>query len=336
MAPCIVPPSTQASCQSCPPISLCPPLSANRTPPPESRLRPAPVSHALNIDLLRGHLGFNGVIVSDASVMAGSGSWSSLTQAKVDLIANGCDVILFSFNPEAERQAVLDAIAAGRIRMARIDDAVTRILALKAALGLHQGRGLPQPDWRARIGTAANRDTAAQTCLRAPTLVKHTQNLFPPNPATHRRGRVISGGIISPIHPDPAPFVLPDLLAARGFAVTRFQPGTRVNPARSMRSAGWRMSGREWVARWALPRLAPPRLALTNVLRRNGGGFEDGKQLHPVMQAHGHGRPPGDAGQEPVFAAAQRHGDPRPLPADQRHNRHRQDIQRRQTLWGGQ
>ena len=78
--------------------------------------------------------------------MAGSGSWSSLTQAKVDLIANGCAVIPFSFNPEAERRAVLDAIAAGRIRMARIDDAVTRILALKAALGLHQGRGLPQPD----------------------------------------------------------------------------------------------------------------------------------------------------------------------------------------------
>ena len=107
---------------------------------------------------------------------------------------------------------------------------------------------MPQPDRRARIGTAANRDTAAQTFLRAPTLVKHTQNLFPKNPATHRRVLVISGGITSPIHPDPAPFVRPDLLTVRGFKVTLFQPGTRVNPARPMRSAGCRMPGIDRVA----------------------------------------------------------------------------------------
>jgi beta-N-acetylhexosaminidase len=193
--------------------------------------RPASVSHALNIDLLRGRLGFNGVIVSDASVMGGLGAWSSLTQAKVDIIANGCDIILFSFNPEGERQAVLDAVASGRISAARLQDAVTRVLGLKAALGLHLGRGLPQPDGLSRMGTPASKEIAAATFRRAPTLVKDTQNLLPLNPAKHQRILIISGGIVSPIHPDSTPFVLPDLLAARGFAVTLFQPGTRVNPA---------------------------------------------------------------------------------------------------------
>lgn len=192
--------------------------------------RPASVSQALNIDLLRNRLGFNGVIVSDASVMGGLNAWSGLTRAKVDIIKNGCDIILFSFNPEAELQAVLEAIATGEITAARLHDAVSRVLGLKAALGLHLGRGLPQPDGLARMGTAQNRKTAAAMFRRAPTLVKDTQNLLPLNPATHRRILVISGGIISPIHP-PAAFILPGLLRQRGFEVTLFEKGQRVDPA---------------------------------------------------------------------------------------------------------
>ena len=37
------------------------------------------------------------------------------------------------------------------------------------------------------------------TSRRAPTLVKVTQNRLPPNPVTHRRVLIISGGIISPV-----------------------------------------------------------------------------------------------------------------------------------------
>ena len=191
--------------------------------------RPASVSHALNIDLLRGRLGFNGAIVSDTSVMGGLSAWSNLTRAKVDIIAGGCDVILFSFDPEGERQAVLDAVASGRITAARLQDAVTRVLGLKAALGLHQGRGLPQPDGLAQIGRPENRAIALDSFHRAPTLVKDTQNLFPLNPATHRRILVISGGIVSPIHPAAA-FALPDMLAQRGFEVILFAKGSRVFP----------------------------------------------------------------------------------------------------------
>ena len=87
-----------------------------------------------------------------------------------------------------------------------------------------------QPDGLARLGTAESRKFAEQTFRRAPTLVKHTQNRLPPNPVTHRRVLVISGGIISPVHP-ATDFILPDLLRGRGFDVTVFEKGTRVNPA---------------------------------------------------------------------------------------------------------
>ena len=39
--------------------------------------RPASLSRLLNIELLRKRLGFNGLIMSDATGMAGFGAWSA-------------------------------------------------------------------------------------------------------------------------------------------------------------------------------------------------------------------------------------------------------------------
>lgn len=77
--------------------------------------RPASMSHALNIDLLRGELGFNGVIVSDASEMAGLTSWCPAREGKVQIIANGCDVILLSQSPEDDMAAIAAALESGEI-----------------------------------------------------------------------------------------------------------------------------------------------------------------------------------------------------------------------------
>jgi beta-N-acetylhexosaminidase len=100
--------------------------------------RPASVSHALNIELLRGELGFNGLIVSDASAMAGLSSWAERAECVPELIANGCDVLLFPSPFETDFAHVMKALADGRLSEARLEDAVTRVLGLKAALGLHR------------------------------------------------------------------------------------------------------------------------------------------------------------------------------------------------------
>ena len=201
-----------------------------RTKDPDSGIeayRPASVSPVLNIDLLRGELGFNGLNISDASEMAGLTSWCRAQEGKIAMIVGGCDMILFSRDPRDDMAAVREAVEAGVIPAARLDDAVTRVLALKATLGLHNTPALPA---RAVIGSKAHREAAARVTQRAPTLVKDTQNLLPLSVDRHRRVLVISGGIISPVHPEPINFDLPAMLEDEGFDVTMFAPGLVVAP----------------------------------------------------------------------------------------------------------
>ncbi len=192
--------------------------------------RPASVSRALNIDLLRGQLGFNGLIVSDATPMAGLGAWGPREVTLPEVIANGCDMILFTEDPEADMASVAAAIADGRISALRLDEAVTRVLGLKAALGLQNGF-VPAAGQKAALGRAENKAAARAVTARAPTLVKDVQGLLPLSVARTPRVLVVSGGIVSPIHPVPAPFEVPDMLRAEGFAVTVFAPGTAIASA---------------------------------------------------------------------------------------------------------
>ena len=196
----------------------------------QEAFRPASISKALNIDLLRGRLGFQGLIVSDASLMAGLTSWVSLTQSKVELIKGGCDMILFSNNPVAEMEAVSRALETGEIEEARLDDAITRILATKAALGLHKRRTEPVEARVEAIGSSQNASIAKAVTARAPTLVKDVNGLFPINVSHYMRVLIITPGVIAPLDPEPIPFVLPDLLGDEGFEVTIFEPGLEVTP----------------------------------------------------------------------------------------------------------
>ncbi|MEO6011968.1 MAG: glycoside hydrolase family 3 N-terminal domain-containing protein [Devosia sp.] len=186
--------------------------------------RPASISSALNDTLLRGQLGFNGLIVSDATGMAGLKAWSSRADYLPQLIANGCDVILFADNPDADHGFIAAALADGRLSQTRIDEAVLRQLALKAALGLHKAQTRVEPDG------SANKRLAEDAARRAPTLVKDTQALLPISVDKHRRVLVFSTGIVFPFTPQPLPFALPDMLREKGFEVTMNEPGQWVNP----------------------------------------------------------------------------------------------------------
>jgi len=191
--------------------------------------RPASLSGLLNIELLRRQLGFNGLIVSDASEMAGVTSWCRARAAKWQIIAGGCDMILFSRAPEQDMAAVRAAVEDGSIPAERFEDAVLRVLALKATLGLHDAASV-RPS--GALSRPSDRTIAEAALRRAPTLVKDTQRLLPISPQRHKRVLVISGGIISPLHSQPFDFKLPDMLAAEGFEVTVQTRQPVVDPAR--------------------------------------------------------------------------------------------------------
>jgi len=187
--------------------------------------RPASISRDLNEGLLRKRLGFNGLIVSDATGMGGLKAWSTRAQYLPELVAAGCDVILFVDDMERDYGFVADALKDGRLTWERVDEAVTRQLAMKAALGLHDG-----PSAVPKVDHAANRRLAEDAAKRAPTLVKDTQALLPLDLGKHRRVLVFSTGIIFPFMPNPLPFALPEMLRTRGFEVTLATKGQWVDP----------------------------------------------------------------------------------------------------------
>ncbi len=158
--------------------------------------RPASVSAALNIGLLRGRLGFNGVIVSDATGMGGLTSWAAPEQYVPEVIANGCDVFLFSRHPERDLALLHAAVRDGRLSEARVEQALLRVLGLKAALGLHrQAPDERLPPWQqasATFAAPAHQALAEHVAQRSITLVKDVHGLLPITPQRHRRVLVVA------------------------------------------------------------------------------------------------------------------------------------------------
>ncbi len=189
--------------------------------------RPASVSSLLNRTLLRGELGFNGVIVSDATPMAGFGAWAHRDEMLPEVVASGCDVILFSDEPEADIARIEAALDDGRITPERLDEALIRVLGLKAWLGLHRDGRAPAD--RSRLARPEDAATAQAITGRAPTLVKDVQGLLPLSPDRHRRVLVYTTGIVTPLHGDGMPMAFPDMLRAEGFEVTVHQPGDKLD-----------------------------------------------------------------------------------------------------------
>jgi beta-N-acetylhexosaminidase len=154
--------------------------------------------------------------------MAGLGSWCNRKDAMPQAIASGCDVILFSQEPEEDMEAVYQAVVSGTIPQGRFDDAVKRMLGLKAKMGLFEKSDVLPPEElaRAEVGSAANKAVATAAIARSPTLVKDVQSLFPLSPAKTRRILFVDCGIVHPLAFEAPKFILPDLLRAEGFEVT--------------------------------------------------------------------------------------------------------------------
>ncbi|MGO8024749.1 glycoside hydrolase family 3 protein [Rhizobium leguminosarum] len=188
--------------------------------------RPASVSRLLNVDLLRDELGFNGIIVSDATPMGGLSAWGHHLDTLPDIIANGCDMILFSDAPEEDMAAVKAAVEDGRITPERLEEAVLRVLALKAHLKLFQPSDvLPDAaDVRQLLAHPDNVAASREYIGRSPTLVKDVNGIFPLDPAKTKRVLLVDGGIIHPLMPQPPEFLLPALLRNEGFEVTIDRP----------------------------------------------------------------------------------------------------------------
>ncbi len=99
-------------------------------------LRPASLSPFIVTELLRGELGYDGVVITDALRMKAVQEEYGSGEACVQALEAGCDMLLLPYNFTSAYNSVMRALSSGRLTEARIDESVRRILLLKQKWGL--------------------------------------------------------------------------------------------------------------------------------------------------------------------------------------------------------
>jgi beta-glucosidase len=126
--------------------------------------------------VLKDKLGFKGFVVSD---------WSGIDQISPDYkndvkvgVNAGIDMVMVPYNIKDFTTDLTQLNASGDVSTARIDDAVSRILTQKFALGLFEH---PYADRTniATIGDAAHRQVARQAAAESQVLLKNAGNVLP-------------------------------------------------------------------------------------------------------------------------------------------------------------
>lgn len=194
----------------------------------DEELMPATLAPELNQKLLREQLGFNGLIVTDSSTMAGFTMAMKRETAIPAAIAAGCDMFLFAKDLSEDVFFMRKGLETGILTPERLDEAVARILALKASLKLHIRRkeGTLVPDEKAlEVYHSAEHESWARECADlSVTLVKDTQNLLPLDPAKHKRILLHVLGDVGGYHDDNVGLhgIFIKLLEEQGFQVEKY------------------------------------------------------------------------------------------------------------------
>jgi beta-N-acetylhexosaminidase len=140
--------------------------------------RTAVISHNITTALLRGQLGFRGLVVTDAMDMNGvtrlfgGNTPQSAGRAAVEALAAGNDLILIPGDLEGAYNGILAAVRGGELSEDRIDESVLRILRAKAALGLHKNRLVDLSAVEQKVSRPENVALAQRVADSALTLVR--------------------------------------------------------------------------------------------------------------------------------------------------------------------
>ncbi|WP_417091098.1 glycoside hydrolase family 3 protein [Marvinbryantia sp.] len=202
---------------------------------------PASQSRELLTGVLREKFGFNGVITTDATIMGGYCMAMERRKAIPASVMAGCDMIVFNTNLYEDYSYILEGLKTGLLTEERLDDAVTRILALKAKVcGAGKDRtytGLSIDGNGACIGNAQEHSAGAQDMSLAQaagwhrecadksvTLVKSlAPRVLPVTKEKYPQIRLITLGKDEIPGGSMAETAI-ELLRQRGFAVEHYQP----------------------------------------------------------------------------------------------------------------
>lgn len=190
---------------------------------------PATLSKEIITDLLKTKLGFNGAVITDATHMVGLTCAMKRSDLIPAIIAAGCDMILFYNDVDEDFAYIKEGYIKGIITKERLNDALRRILGLKAKLNLHLNPIESKEEDLQIIGCEEHKKIAKKVAKKSITLVKNLEkDLLPINVEKNKR-------ILIVIQEDTNPFEMfmpktktiydyvKERLTKDGFEVTIFE-----------------------------------------------------------------------------------------------------------------
>lgn len=191
-------------------------------------LLPASLSRELLNGLLREHLDFNGLICTDASTMCGYAIALDRRKALPLSIEAGCDMILFTKNLQEDYSFVLEGYRNGQISEERLEDALSRVLGMKAALKLpwrNESYSLEKAE--KVVGCPEHQLWAREAAEASITLVKNLDQILPLSSDQYKRILYVplesEKGVVYSAK-DGVCQRFAGLLEKEGFEITVFEP----------------------------------------------------------------------------------------------------------------
>ncbi len=194
---------------------------------------PGTLSKGLVTGLLRGELGFKGMITTDATTMAGMTTMMRRDLAVPTTIAIGCDCFLFTKNLDEDYKFMMEGYKKGIITPERLDDAVTNVLAAKASIGLHKAKAngsiIKDPVAASKVvGCKEFQDDAKMIADNCITIIKEEKGVLPLSPKKYKKVLLYGLEVEAPnVFGFTNDSIINDFqkkLEKEGFEVTRFSP----------------------------------------------------------------------------------------------------------------
>ncbi len=178
----------------------------------DNQCLPASLSSNLIQGLLRKELDFNGLVITDATIMGGYTMMMNRKKALVTSINSGIDMFCFNTDFEEDYNFLLESYKSGELNNERLNDALLRIFAIKAKTIFEKGAPI-------RINTKKVAEMVADKSI---TLVKNEQNILPIAPEKYPNIRLIILGK-DEIDGEKLSLYAKDELEKNGFNVTIYK-----------------------------------------------------------------------------------------------------------------
>jgi beta-N-acetylhexosaminidase len=136
--------------------------------------RPATICPEIVTGLLRGRMGYEGIIASDSLTMKAMKDTYGIEEAAILTVLAGHDLILqdYQSDPMITHRALVAAVRSGRIPEAQVDASCQRVLLLKEWLGLFEERLTDPARIPELVATEENRAFALELARRAVTCLE--------------------------------------------------------------------------------------------------------------------------------------------------------------------